>query len=99
MKKTISDWIKDNAHSGIKIKLGFIPSTMNGPASVGISMIFDKFPIHFENSPRDLDYVEVSNTSYIDYTNLSDKKIVETLNAMYERGLKQRKSINDKFGY
>lgn len=99
MEKTISDWIKDNAHSGIKIKLEFIPSSMNGPACMGISMIFDKFSIHFENSPRDLDYVEVSNTSYIDYTDLSDEKIVETLNSMYERGLKQYKSIKDKFGY
>ena len=99
MEKTISDWIKNNAHSGIKIKLGFIPPNMDGPACLGINMIFDKLPIYSENSPGNLDRVEVSNTTYINYTDLSDEKIAETLNSMYERGLKQRKSIDDEFGY
>lgn len=99
MKKTISDWIKENAHSGIKIKLGFIPPNMNGSACVGITMIFDKLPIYVENSPRNLNYLEFSKTSYIKYTDLSDKKIAETLNSMYEQGLKQYKSMDDKFGY
>lgn len=99
MEKSISDWIKNNAHSGIKIKLEFIPSNMNGPACMRITMFFDKSPIHFENSPRDSDYAEISNTSYINYIDLSEEKIVKTLNSMYERGSKQWKSINDAFGY
>ena len=99
MEKTISDWIKDNAHSGIEIKLGFIPSNMDRPACMEITMIFIKYPIYFKNSPKVWDYIEVSNKSYIDYSDLSDEKIAETLDSMYEQGSKQYKRINDEFGY
>ena len=97
---TISNWLKRNKASHIsKIELSLIPDSSDGPACIQICMIFDRSLLYDNNAPYNPNYAEVSNLRFINLFEVSDEKIIEALDSMYEQGLAMRTKINKEFGY
>jgi hypothetical protein len=85
--KAISDWLRNHKDSKIKIEIGFIAETREGPSSVVISMIFPSI----SDYDRDDVYLEVYEkpivTKFKAIKCLTDEDLYNILENMYNKGL------------